>query len=101
MDSLKSGKLFHRACHTCKSIPEIKLYHFIPGTVSRILYHTADQSAFLDRQMRWKVEKGEIDVEIGSSSEDIRLKGTYRITEDRWIDGAKRAFYAKVQKDKV
>lgn len=44
------------------------------------------QMAFLDYDMKWKIEKGEIQVEIGSSSEDIRLK-------DAWIDGKKRAFY--------
>jgi beta-glucosidase len=38
--------------------------------------------AFLDKDMRWKVEKGDFLVEIGSSSEDIRLKDTYRVTED-------------------
>ena len=42
MDPLKSGKLFHRTCHTCESVPEIKLYYLIPGTVSCILYHTAN-----------------------------------------------------------
>ena len=42
-------------------------------------------------------EKGDIDAEIGSSSEDIRLKGTYRITEDKWINGMERAFYAKAR----
>ena len=26
---LKSGKLFHRTCHTCESVPEIKLYYLI------------------------------------------------------------------------
>ena len=36
-----------------------------------------------------------IDVEVGSSSEDIRLKGVYRIKEDAWISGKDRAFYAK------
>lgn len=85
-----------------KELAGFKRIHMEPGEKVRVTFTVqADQSAFLDRQMRWKVEKGEIDVEIGSSSEDIRLKGTYRITEDRWIDGAKRAFYAKVQKDKV
>ena len=43
--------------------------------------------------MKWKVEKGEIQVEIGSSSEDIRLKDAFQITEDAWIDGKTRAFY--------
>ena len=57
----------------------------------------ADQTAFLDREMRWKVEHGDIDVEIGSSSEDIRLTGEFRITQDRWINGAERTFYAGVE----
>ena len=53
------------------------------------------QMAFLDKDMRWKIEKGLFEVEIGSSSEDIRLKGEYRVSDDAWIDGKKRAFYAK------
>ena len=85
-----------------KELAGFERIHMEPGEKVRVTFIVqADQSALLDRQMRWKVEKGDIDVEIGSSSEDIRLKGTYRITEDRWIDGAKRAFYAKVQKDKI
>ena len=55
----------------------------------------ASQMAFLDRDMRWKVEKGDFLVEIGSSSEDIRLKDTYRVTEDGWLEGRNRGFYAK------
>ena len=67
-----------------------------PGECKRIVFLVhASQSAFLDREMRWKVEKGMIDVEVGSSSEDIRLKGVYRIKEDAWISGKDRAFYAK------
>lgn len=55
----------------------------------------ADQTAFLDRQLNWMVEKGEIGVEVGSSSEDIRLKGAFWITGDQWIRGDDRGFYAK------
>lgn len=55
------------------------------------------QSAFLDREMRWKVEKGIIDVQVGSSSQDIHLEGAYKIKEDAWILGRERAFYAKVR----
>jgi len=50
--------------------------------------------AFLDRDMRWKVEKGTIKVEIGSSSQDIRLTGAYDVREDAWIQGRDRMFYA-------
>ncbi len=52
------------------------------------------QTAFLDREMKWKIEKGDFDILVGSSSEDIRLKGTLNIAESSYIDGAKRGFYA-------
>lgn len=54
----------------------------------------ASQTAFLDRFMEWKIEKGEIEIQVGSSSEDIRLKDSFRIREDRRISGRDRAFYA-------
>ena len=72
--------------------------HIEPKEKIRVTFTVkADQTAFLDREMRWKVERGDIDVEIGSSSEDIRLTGKFRITEDRWINGAERTFYAGVE----
>ncbi len=55
----------------------------------------ADQTAFLDRNRRWKVEAGEIRVRLGSSSEDIRLEGSFWIDADCLIDGRSRGFYAK------
>ena len=54
----------------------------------------ASQSAFLDRDMKWKVEKGEIEVQAGKSSEEICLTDTVMITKDAWIQGRERAFYA-------
>ena len=44
--------------------------------------------------MRWKVEKGVFRVEVGASSEDIRLTDEYRVTEDGWLEGKDRGFYA-------
>lgn len=55
----------------------------------------ADQTAFLDRTMKWKVEKGRIAIQVGSSSEDIRLSGSFDIGEDAWIDGKSRSFWAE------
>jgi len=52
------------------------------------------QLAFLDRDMRWKVEAGDVDVLVGSSSEDIQLTDSFRITDDLYVDGKKRGFYA-------
>ena len=50
--------------------------------------------AFLDKDMRWKIEKGEFAIKIGSSSADVRAAGTVRVTENAWIDGSKRAMCA-------
>lgn len=52
------------------------------------------QLAFLDRDMRWRVEKGQIDVMVGASSEDIRLEEPFTITATDYVDGKTRGFYA-------
>ena len=52
------------------------------------------QFAFLDDEMKWKVEAGDMTIQIGSASNDIRLTGTFTITNDAWIDGRTRGFYA-------
>ena len=54
------------------------------------------QLAFLDRGMRWKLEKGAFEFRIGGSSEDIRGSVTVEITEDAWIDGKTRTMTANV-----
>ena len=54
----------------------------------------ASQLAFLDVDYRWKIEAGEIEVMIGASSADIRLKDVLQITESRFIEGRTRAFWA-------
>ena len=78
-----------------KELAGFRRIHLESGEKEKVTFIVhADQTAFLDREMKWKVEKGDIDVEIGSSSEDIRLNGTFRITEDRQISGKDRTFYA-------
>ena len=47
--------------------------------------------------MEWKIEKGRIEVEIGSSSEDIRLKGAFDIAESAVIEWRDCGFFAKTQ----
>lgn len=47
--------------------------------------------AFLDRNMRWKIEKGAVEVQIGSSSEDVCLTGRFHICEDAWVKGESRS----------
>ena len=57
----------------------------------------ADQFAFLDVDMQWIVEAGQMAVRIGASSEDIRLTGTFEIENTAGIVGKKRGFFAKAR----
>ena len=52
------------------------------------------QMAFLDEEMRWKVEKGSFKVLVGAASDDIRLEGGFAVREDLFIDERARRFYA-------
>lgn len=54
----------------------------------------ASQCAFLDCDMKWKVEKGDIEVQLGKSSEDICLLDTLKIVNDAWVEARERAYYA-------
>ena len=54
------------------------------------------QFAFLDRDMKWRVEKGEMKLEVAASSEDVRLSAAFRIAETSFVDGKTRGFYADV-----
>ena len=56
----------------------------------------ADQFAYLDQQMEWFVEAGEMKVYAGASSDDIRLTGKFRILDSGRIEGNRRGFYASV-----
>lgn len=80
-----------------KELAGFKRISLNPGEKKKVIFEVAaSQTAFLDKNMCWRIEKGTVDVEIGSSSEDIRLKGEYRIKETGWIKGKDRAFYAAV-----
>jgi beta-phosphoglucomutase len=50
--------------------------------------------AFLDEDMRWKIEKGAFKAQVVSSSEDIRLQDSFIVTENGFLKGKTRAFCA-------
>lgn len=54
-----------------------------------------NQSAFLDENMKWIVEEGNLNIMVGASSNDIRLKDKVYITDTQYIDPKNRGFYAK------
>ena len=87
--------LYASATRPVKELAGFKRITLEVGEERRVLFvMKASQTAFLDRMMRWKIEKGEFEIQIGSSSEEIRLRDTFCITEDAWIEGRERGFYA-------
>ncbi|HAL73782.1 MAG TPA: beta-glucosidase [Clostridiales bacterium] len=81
-----------RPCQELAGFARVELQ---PGEIKRVEFKLEmSQLAFLDEKMRWKVEAGDIDVRVGSSADDIRLTGSFRIMNDGYIDGRTREFYA-------
>jgi beta-glucosidase len=96
-------QLYLSDCYASRTRPVqelagFKRVHLEPGEARTVVF-TVDlsQMAFLDKDMRWKIEKGDFAVRIGTSSADVRVSDTVRVTEDAWIDGRKRAMCAGVE----
>lgn len=81
-----------RPCMELQGFARVKLQ---PGETKRVTFTVSpDQMAFLDLSMEWKVEKGEIQVLVGSSSEDIRCRGAFQVKDTAKILGRGRKFWA-------
>ena len=57
------------------------------------------QTAFLNEDMEWIVEKGRIRLMAGSSSTDIRCSREISIISDKIIDERNRGFYASCKEE--
>jgi beta-glucosidase len=55
-----------------------------------------DQLAFYDRYMRFVVEPGTFDIMVGSSSEDIRLTGSFEVVGETKVTPSDRTFFSEV-----
>lgn len=65
------------------------------GESKRIRFQISiSQFAFLDKNMRWKIEAGKMRALIGSSSANIRLSQHFEIVGDLYIDQKTRGFYS-------
>lgn len=54
----------------------------------------ASQLAFLDNELRWKVEAGKYKIFAGSASNKLLLSDSFEVLSDLFIDGKNRGFYA-------
>ena len=93
-------QLYVKDVHASMTRPQKELQGFVrvelrPGEQKTVHFTLQpSQTAFLDEDMRWKIEKGEFEVQIGSSSEDIRLTDSFTVTESAYLSGRTRAFCA-------
>jgi beta-glucosidase len=68
-----------------KELKGFKRLTLAPGESKRVTFDLAvEQLGFYDREMRFCVEPGWVEVMIGSSSADIRLKGGFEVTGERF-----------------
>ncbi|MBR1584909.1 MAG: glycoside hydrolase family 3 C-terminal domain-containing protein [Clostridia bacterium] len=93
-------QLYVKDIHASMTRPTKELQGFCrvflrPGEEKKVCFTLyPSQMAFLDEDMRWKIEKGDFEVQIGSSSEDIRLTDSFTVTDSAWLAGKTRVFYA-------
>ncbi len=68
-----------------RPVKELKGFHKIslkPGEDQTVEFQLGPEDlCFLDRNLEWKVEPGTFEVMVGSSSEDIRLRGNFLVNE--------------------
>ena len=80
-----------------KELCGFKRVGLAPGETRHLTFAVRDsQFAFLDTDMKWRVEKGEMKVEVAASVEDVRLFADFRIAETSFVEGKTRGFYADV-----
>ena len=93
-------QLYLRDRYASRIRPERELGGFVrvdllPGESRKITFMLSpSQMAFPDEDGAWRIEKGDFDVMIGASSEDIRMEGSFAVTATAEIEGRNRAFCA-------
>lgn len=94
-------QLYARDLYASLSRPVLELIGFQrvrldPGEKADVAFELKlSQLAFLDAEMRWLVEAGDIELAVGASSEDIRGRATVRVRRDVHVDGRSRGFVAR------
>jgi beta-glucosidase len=93
-------QLYVSDVYASMSRPVIELAGFCrvdldPGQTATVTFDlTVSQLAFLDAQMDWIIESGDIEVHVAASSADIRFSDRIHIGSTAHVDGRNRGFFA-------
>lgn len=83
-----------------RPVKELKGFYRVflnPSEKKKILFELPIETlAFYNDKMQYVVEEGKFIVMLGSSSEDIRLKGDFYLEKDRFITEQNRKFFSDV-----
>ena len=67
-----------------KQLAGFKRIHLDPGATAEVTFDIdMSQLAFWNPEMEYVIEPGEVEVMVGASSEDVRLRKTFRITGEQ------------------
>ena len=93
-------QLYVRDVYASMTRPVLELAGFcrvdlVPGETGTVEFTVpVSLLAFLDAGMQWLVEAGDVELLVGASSNDIRLRDRFRISHSAHIDGRTRGFFA-------
>ncbi|MEG0256321.1 MULTISPECIES: glycoside hydrolase family 3 N-terminal domain-containing protein [Lactobacillales] len=93
-------QLYVKDCYASTVRPVIELtgfyrVHLEINQTKRIIFTVnPSQFSFLDNEMKWRIESGDMKVYVGSSVKDIRAEGQFTLNKSYCIDGKNRKFYA-------
>lgn len=97
----ESVQLYFRDTAACVIRPNKELAGFArvelqPGESREVQFRFhADQTAFLDEELRWIVEAGDVELLIGDSSENLTLAGTVTVTDTRVVENGRRNYFSQ------
>jgi beta-glucosidase len=80
-----------------KELAGFKRLTLLPGEHCKVTFSLhANQMAFLNKKMQWVVEAGDVDVFIGASSNDMAVKGSFKISDTMILSNSRREYFAEV-----
>ena len=89
----------------CASVlrPNMELAGFVrvplkTGESRKVIFDLwPDQLGYIGSDKKWILEAGEVEILLGASSEDIRLKDSIKVIQDIPVDERNRKFYASAK----